>query len=160
MWVYVSSLPVIPKQPHKPTWAEVVGHHLYIIWVPVLFHGRTSLSLPSLELMCFLPSLPPFLPSLPPCPSLFLQLFAAVVVVFPTAKKKKEKMPLGEPKSTLAGSLFVVQVCGEPSSVSSPQQLACSNLLNMKGLNRKRKPSTPFCSIHESKRRLLGSRHS
>lgn len=88
MWVYVSPLPVIPKQPHKATWAKVLGHHLYITWVPILFHGRTSLSLPSLELVvCFLPSLRPFFPSHPPCPSLFLQLFA-VVVVFPKAKNK------------------------------------------------------------------------
>ena len=91
IWGYISPPPVIRKQPHKATWAEVLGHHLCITRILILFHGRTSQPRPSLELgVCFLPCLPPCFPSLPPCPSLFLQLFAVVVVVFLTAKKKKK----------------------------------------------------------------------
>lgn len=142
MWVYVSPLPVMPKQPHKATWAEVLGHHLYITWVPILFHGRTSHRCHRLNSWCvfFLPFLPYFLPFLhvPHCS------FSFCCCCCVSQSKKKKKKPLGEPKSTLAGSLFVVQVCGEPSSVSSPQQLACSNLLNMKGPNRKRKAIHPL----------------
>lgn len=90
MWVYVSSLPVIPKQPHKPTWAEVVGHHLSMGSCSVSWKNIV-ITAPSLELMCFLPSLPPFLPSLPPCPSLFPFSFLLLLLCSPQQKRKKKE---------------------------------------------------------------------
>lgn len=161
IWGYISPPPVIRKQPHKATWAEVLGHHLCITRILILFHGRTSQPRPSLELgVCFLPCLPPCFPSLPPCPSLFLQLFAVVVVVFLTAKKKK-KRSLWESRSPGWRAPRLWGRCaGSPPPCrrhSNPPALSC---WIWKDRTERKKPSTPFCSIQESKRRLLGSKHS
>lgn len=146
MWVSVSLLPVIPKQPHEATSIRFLGVPSVcpVDPYPILLKSNTAIAWTSGVFSSFSPfSLPLLrLPSLSP-PYSFCCCCCCV--------SHSKKLPPGQPKSTLAGS-----VCGagvrEPSSVSSPQQPAALICWIWKEETEREKPSTPFCSIHESKR--------
>ena len=139
IWGYVSPPPVIPKQPHKATWAEVLGTISASRGFLFCFMEEHPSHCHRLNSGCVF-SLSPFPSSMPlTVPPAFCCCCCCV-----SHSKKKKKGAFGRAESRLAGSPFVGQVCGEPASVSSPQQPACSNLLNMKGPNRKKKAIHPL----------------
>lgn len=135
-----------PNSPTSLLGLRLWGTISYITWVPVLFHGRTSLSLPSLELMCFLPSLPPFLPlpflTVPHCSSAFC--CCCCVPHSKKKKRKKEEKCLWESLSHAERGPVCGAGVGEPSSACvSHSNWPCSNLLNMKDQSNRRKAIHP-----------------
>lgn len=150
MWLSVFLLPVTAAWLHKATCPGFLGVppvRLVNSW-PVLFKNTDVAS----AAVDFLPLCPPFChPSshLPLSPSLF-RCSCCV--------SHSKKLPLGQPESTLTAPVWCRCAGGRLRVVATATRR--SNLLNMKGRNRKRKAIHPLLLHPWVLKKDTGSKHS